>query len=146
MQIVEIAYPHGTSADAKERQLRNIATAGVLFFYKSLMAVSFSVLNLKGYEKNDASENSDSKHNVKSFHGYSSLSFGVRKYANSIKTTNTMANSIPLANGILPANIPPIAPAVSVYLAASANIFAITFLLSLFTIKVYLKEGLNARG
>lgn len=144
MQIVEITYPHGTPRGYK-MSAHSSTSAGVLFFY-FLMAVPFSVLNLESYKKNNSCQHRNPKHNVKSFHGYSSLSFGVTKYANTANSKNAEPSEIPTDSRIFPDNMLPITPAVRVYLAASANIFAITFLLSLFTIKVYLKEGINARG
>lgn len=48
-----------------------------------------------------------------------------------MKTTNTKERSSPIAVDILPVIVPPTAPAVSVYLAASAKMRLITFLRAL---------------
>lgn len=112
------------------------------------MTAFFSVLYRKINSKTDSCQYGYAEHNIKSFHGYSSLSFGVTKYAMMPKPKNVNPIESPIETVKLPAKILPIIPAVNVYLAASANILATTFLLSLFIFKVYHKwrqyESINA--
>ncbi len=105
-----------------------------------LMAVFFSVLNRKINGDTDSGQDNYAEHNIKSFHCYSSLSFGVTKYAIPPRNITVNPSVSPSRAVIFPANILPMTPAVNVYLAASAKILAITFLLSLFTLKVYHKK------
>lgn len=101
----------------------------------------FPVLNNKIDCSSKSTKYNYAQHHIKSFHCYSSfLSFGVTKYA--IQPRNRTVNPIVIAKDRVnfSANILPIIPTVKVYLAASAKILATTFLLSLFTLKVYHKE------
>lgn len=100
----------------------------------------FSILNNKVNREGNCGQYYNTKHHIESFHRYSSLSFGVSKYADIVRIETVNPTTIAKDRVNFLANILPIIPTVSVYLAASAKILATTFLLSLFTLKVYHKK------
>lgn len=106
------------------------------------MTVFFSVLNRKVYAYSYGKYHNAYCQNIKTFHFYSSLSAGITRYAMVVNTINNESNNRLRAGETLSEITLPRTPAVNTYLAASANILATTFLLSLFTLKVYHKEEL----
>lgn len=98
------------------------------------------VLNHKVNCSNKSTKYNYTHHDIKSFHLYSSLSFGVITYAKMPSNKIAIPNESPTENVILPVNVLPITPIVKAYFAASAKILATTFLLSLFALKVYHKK------
>lgn len=93
----------------------------------------FSILEFKDCQEYDTCEYCNSKHEIKTFHNYSSLSLGVIKYANERNMKNVTPNMMPTVIMNLPDIMLPMTPAVRVYFAASAKIVPIIFRLSLFT-------------
>ncbi len=99
------------------------------------------VLDSKVNGETKCSQYDYAEHHIESFHScYSSLSFGVKKYAATVSME--VVSPIVIANGRVnfSANMLPIIPTVSVYLAASAKILATTLRLSLFIKKLYHKK------
>lgn len=74
-----------------------------------------SILNCKINSKTNCGQYNNTKHNIKSFHCYSSLSFGVKKYAANMSIETV--NPIVIAKGRVnfSANILPITPAINVF-------------------------------
>lgn len=98
------------------------------------MSMFFSFLYLKDYEEDYTGQCCHAENNIQSFHIYSSMSsFGVIKYASSVKAVKDILTTILKKRDISPVIKLPIAPAVSVYLAASANITPIILRRPLFT-------------
>lgn len=112
----------------------------ILFFFFVLNCK----VNSKGYPKQCCAD----YQNIKSLHDYSSLSFGVKKYAIPVSIEKSNTNSIPTIDDNFSANKEPIIPAIKTYFAASANIVATTFLLSLLILNYSTKrrqyESVNA--
>ena len=106
------------------------------------MCMSFLILKFKDYKKDHSCKHCHSKNDIQSFHNYSSfLSSGVIKYASNVKTIKIMPIKTLEKRESFPVSKLPIAPAVSVYFAASANILPIVFLRSLFNLnKLYHKN------
>jgi len=105
-----------------------------------LMFFSPVILNSKIYGNTYGKQRNSNYQNIEAFHFYSSLSFGITKYAVIVNSANK--RNTPKLKGTenFPDTKLPIIPAVKTYLAASANILATTFLLSLFILQVYHKK------
>ncbi len=101
----------------------------ILFFFFVLNCK----VNSKGYPKQCCAD----YQNIKSLHDYSSLSFGVKKYAIPVSIEKSNTYSIATIDDNFSANKEPIMPSIKTYLAESANTLATTFLLYLIMLIKY---------